>query len=82
MEDSEIRGKIYALIEKYSKTDKEIKSDFDILTDTGLDSVSVMDMVMELEDDLDTMISIEKLSNVRTVSDFEIVIFDILKNGP
>ncbi len=81
MEDSEVRGKIYALIEKYSKSDKEIKPDFDILADTGLDSVSVMDIVMELEDDLDTMISIEQLSNVRTVSDFEAVIFDILNNG-
>lgn len=80
MEDSEVRGKIYALIEKYSKSDKKIKPDFDILADTGLDSVSVMDIVMELEDDLDTMISIEQLSNVRTVSDFETVIFDILNN--
>lgn len=81
MENSEVRDKIYALIGKYSKSDKEIKPDFDILADTGLDSVSVMDIVMELEDDLDTMISIEKLSNVRTVSDFETVVSDILKNG-
>ncbi len=80
MNKSEISEKIHGLIKKYSKSEKEIKSDFDILLDTGLDSVSVMDIVMELEDDLDTMIPIEKLSNVRTVNDFESVVFDIINN--
>jgi len=81
MQDSEVRDKIYSLVREYSKSDKEIKPDFDILLDTGLDSVTVMDIVMELEDDLDTMIPIEKLSNVRTVGDFESVINEILNNG-
>ena len=80
MEDSEVRDKIYSLVREYSKSDKEVKPDFDILIDTGLDSVSVMDIVMELEDDLDTMIPIEKLSNVRTVGDFETVVCGILDN--
>ena len=79
MNKSDVQDKIHALLKNHSKLDQEIKSDFDILADTGLDSVSVMDIVMELEDDLDTMIPIEKLSNVRTVSDFEAVVFDTLK---
>jgi len=80
MKNPEIRDKINALVKKYSESDKEIKPDFDIFVDTGLDSVSVMDIVMELEDDLDVMIPIEKLSNVRTVGDFEAVIEGIVSN--
>jgi len=82
MQNSEVRDKIYALLKKHSKLSKEIKSDFDILADTGLDSVSVMDIVMELEDELDIMIPIENLSNVRTVGDFEAIVFDIINNEP
>lgn len=80
MNNSEIREKINDLVKRYSNSDKEVKPDFDILLDTGLDSVSVMDIVMELEDDLDIMIPIEKLSDVRTIGDFEAVIGTVIKN--
>lgn len=80
MNNSEVREKINDLVKRYSNSDKEVKPDFDILLDTGLDSVSVMDIVMELEDDLDIMIPIEKLSDVRTIGDFEAVIGTVIKN--
>ena len=82
MGNSEVKDKIYELLKKHSKLNKEIREDFDILTDTGLDSVSVMDIVMELEDVIDVMIPIESLSNVRTVGDFESVVYSVLKNKP
>lgn len=78
MDDAEVKDKIHALVKQYSKSDKDIKADFDILVDTGLDSVSVMDIVMELEDDLDTTIPIERLSDVRTIGDFETVVLAII----
>jgi len=80
--NSEVKDKIYELLKRHSKLNKEIREDFDILTDTGLDSVSVMDIVMELEDEIDVMIPIESLSNVRTVGDFESVVYSVLENEP
>jgi len=78
MQNIEIRDKIYALMKKHPQANQEINAESDILLDTGLDSVSVMDIVMEIEDEFDAVIPIEKLSNVRTVGDFEVVITDIL----
>jgi len=80
MQDQEIKDRIYGLMKKHPQANQDINSDSDILLDTGLDSVSVMDIVMEIEDEFDAVIPIEKLSSVRTVGDFELVITDIL-NG-
>jgi len=80
MNDSEVREKLYRLLKKHSKSTGEIKPDSDILADTGLDSVSVMDIVLELEDELDIIIPVESLSDVRTIDDFEKVVLGVLNN--
>ena len=45
-----------------------------ITADAGLDSVSVMDFVLELEDEFDTTIPLDQLSNVRTIRELAEVI--------
>jgi acyl carrier protein len=45
-----------------------------ITADAGLDSVSVMDFVLELEDEFDTTIPLDQLSDVRTVRELAAVI--------
>ena len=40
-----------------------------IVADTGLDSVSVMDFVLELEDEFDINIPLDRIAEVKTVAD-------------
>ncbi len=46
-----------------------IKPDTDLVGDIDLDSLRVMDMVMEIEDQLDITIPTDLLAEVRTVDD-------------
>ncbi|MEM9011700.1 MAG: acyl carrier protein [Pseudomonadota bacterium] len=45
-----------------------------ITADAGLDSVAVMDFVLELEDAFDTTIPLDQLSDVRTIRELGAVI--------
>ena len=49
--------------------DRQIDLDSSVIEDTGLDSVSVMDFVMELEDEFDITIPLDQIAEVRTVGD-------------
>ncbi len=40
-----------------------------ITDDLGLDSLAVMDFVMEIEDELDVSVPLDRLANIRTVDD-------------
>jgi acyl carrier protein len=44
-----------------------LDSDADLATEAGLDSVEVMDLVMEIEDRLDLSIPVETLSQAHTI---------------
>lgn len=48
---------------------RPIGLDSSVIADTGLDSVSVMDFVMELEDEFDISIPLDQIAEVRTVGD-------------
>ncbi|MEM8819296.1 MAG: acyl carrier protein [Pseudomonadota bacterium] len=52
----------------------DLTPDSSITADAGLDSVSVMDFVLELEDEFDTTIPLDHLSNVRTIRELGDVI--------
>lgn len=45
-----------------------------ILADAALDSVSVMDFLLEVEDALDVTVPLERLAGVKTVRDFTAVV--------
>ena len=48
---------------------RNIGLDSSVVEDTGLDSVSVMDFVMEIEDDFDITIPLDRIAEMRTVGD-------------
>jgi acyl carrier protein len=48
------------------KGNVEVKPDSDLVNDLGLESIKVMDLLMQLEDKLDISIPINILLNVRT----------------
>lgn len=64
-----IQGRVLELLGSKIGADRPITLDSSVVSDTGLDSVSVMDFVMELEDEFDITIPLDQLAEVRTVRD-------------
>ena len=56
-------------------------ADTDIIVDTGLDSVSVMDLVLELEDEFDVTIPLDRIAEIRTVSQLAQVLHELSNRG-
>jgi len=57
------------LLPPYLASDQAIKPDSLLVDDLGLDSVQTMEMLMDLEDRLDTSIPLNVLPEVHTVDD-------------
>lgn len=51
------------------KVTHAIKGTTVIVDDLGLDSLAVMDFVMEIEDKLDVSVPLDRLTDIRTVDD-------------
>ncbi len=46
-----------------------LAADSSVVADTGLDSVSVMDFVFELEDEFEITIPLDRIAEIKTVAD-------------
>ena len=55
----------------------ELTADTDIARDLEMDSLAIMNMVMELEDTFDVSIPLDRLAQVRTVGDLSGLIGDL-----
>jgi len=53
----------------------------DLIADTNMDSVAVMDFVLELEDEFDITIPLDRMSGVRTVSDVARAVESVATGG-
>jgi acyl carrier protein len=69
------------LLEPFNSKRIALKPDTDISTDLNIDSVSVMDFVMEVEDHFDIDIPLNVLSETRTMSDLVRVVDMRLNKG-
>jgi acyl carrier protein len=67
--DSEIQTRVLDLLSRKVGAARRIDLHSSVVEDTGLDSVSVMDFVMELEDEFDITIPLDQIADVRTVGD-------------
>ena len=68
-QDTEIEARVLELLAGKISTGRKIDLGSNVVEDTGLDSVSVMDFVMELEDEFDITIPLDRIAEVRTVGD-------------
>jgi acyl carrier protein len=68
-QDTEIEARVLELLGKKISAGRRINLGSSVVEDTGLDSVSVMDFVMELEDEFDITIPLDRIAEVRTVGD-------------
>jgi len=67
--DAEILGKLKELLQKFNSNNIELSETTDISTDLNIDSVAVMDFIMEVEDAYDIDIPLNVLSETRTMRD-------------
>lgn len=64
-----VTTEVISLLGRFTKTDIEITESLHIMNDLELDSVMVMELMMELEDHFDISIPLNSLPDVNTVAD-------------
>lgn len=75
MSDSDVLdAQILDLLQCKVGPGRPITLDSSVVEDTGLDSVSVMDFVMEIEDEFDITVPLDQIAEVRTVRDLAQVV--------
>lgn len=80
------RAETLALIEQEVKNLKpeldHLKETVDLTAELGLDSVQVLEMCMQLEDQLDISIPINRLGDVRTAGELADALIKIQQDEP
>lgn len=71
---SDIVDRICKLLEPFNTNGTALSPATDISTDLNIDSVTVMDFVMEVEDHFDIEIPLNVLAETRTVADLAAVV--------
>ena len=79
MQDSlgEIRETIFDTLRLSSQNLVELSDQTNIVNDLGLDSVAVMDFVMEIEDRLDISVPLDRMAQIETLGDLVFTIRDL-----
>jgi acyl carrier protein len=67
--DPAIFAKICELLQAFNKKGVALEPDLEIMTGLEIDSVAVMDFVMEVEDHFDIDIPLNVLSETRSIED-------------
>ncbi|MGI9372331.1 MAG: acyl carrier protein [Hyphomicrobiales bacterium] len=75
-QDQEIFDNVVELLKPFNTENIELTPETDISGDLNIDSVSVMDFVMEIEDKFDIDIPLNLLSETRTISEM----IDVVKS--
>lgn len=68
-DEQEIFDKLSELLQPFNEKQVELKPQTEISVDLAIDSVSVMDFVMEVEDHFDMDIPLNVLSETHTMKD-------------
>ncbi len=73
---SEILDQLNGLLKSYIKADSDVvlTENSDLMADLGLNSVKVMDLLLNIEDSFDVSIPLSELPDVRTVKDFALLL--------
>jgi acyl carrier protein len=66
----EILDQLFELIHPYSEQPIELSEQTRIIDDVGLDSLKVMELVMQIEDHFDVSVPLNILPDVNTIGEF------------
>jgi acyl carrier protein len=61
---------LYEILKPYAQDGQSLSEDTELLSDLGLDSMKVMQLLLETEERFDISIPLNIIPNVRTVGDF------------
>lgn len=73
-DQSEIEREITTILARSLKNPPPLTRDTDLIADLALESVQVMEFVVEVEDHYDIAIDLESLSNVHTIGQLAAVV--------
>lgn len=65
-----MQEKILRIVSNYAKTDM-ITPDSELITDLGINSIDLVSMVMDFEDEFGVTVPDEALAGIKTVKDIE-----------
>lgn len=65
----EILSDVIPILKRFTKPDMEVTADNHLMHDLDLDSVKVMELMMEIEDHFDISIPLNALPDVNTVAE-------------
>jgi acyl carrier protein len=68
--EEEIRDQLFELIRPYSEPSLVLSEQTRIMDDVGLDSMKVMELVMQIEDHFDISVPLNILPDVTTIGEF------------
>ncbi len=72
---------LYDILKPYTKDGQVLQEDTELVADIGLDSVQVMQLLLEMEERFDVSIPLNILPDVRTVRDFALQIEQLTGQG-
>jgi acyl carrier protein len=77
----DILNQLFEIIKPSVKDGRQLEADTDLVADLGLDSLKVMTLVEEVEDQFDISIPLNILANVRTIKDFALQLQQLTEEG-
>ena len=77
---SEVNNELIALLKQQLADEREIQPGTDLLSDLALESVQIMEFIVEVEDHYDIAISLEALGEIRTLEQLGALVSQTLAN--
>ena len=82
MSYEDILTQIQEVLKPHAKEGQTLTEDTELVADLGLDSVKVMELLLEIEDRFDISIPLNVLPSVRTVKDLALQLQKITEPSP
>ena len=76
-----ILDQLYELIRPFSEPSLKLGEQTSIMNDIGLDSMKVMELVMQVEDHFDVSVPLNILPDVTTIGEFAVQLETLLEDG-
>ncbi len=76
-----VESDIIRLLGEKIEADLTLTAETYIVADTGLDSVSVMDFVFELEDEFGITVPLDRISDVKTVGQLTDAVYGLIEEA-
>ena len=69
---------IYEVLQPFAKEDQSLSEETELVADLGLDSVQVMELLLQIEDRFDVSIPLNIMPDVRTIKDLVLQLVAII----